>query len=74
MLSGKRHYDRDAPEEDVAKLKVLKGIVREGRFVTKFRKVFTRGEMGEDLLLQAARLGDQEDRSEYQETLPTSPP
>jgi hypothetical protein len=30
--------------------------------------------MNDDLVIIAARLGDQEDNSEYQEILPTSPP
>jgi hypothetical protein len=30
--------------------------------------------MADDLLIVAARLGQEEDNSEYQEILPTSPP
>jgi hypothetical protein len=48
--------------------------IRAGLFITKFRKTFTRDEMNDDLLLVPARLGDQEDSSEYVELLPTSPP
>jgi hypothetical protein len=65
---------REAPAEDVKALQQLAGHIQAGLFVTKFRKVFTRGEMADDLLMVAARLGDAEDRSEYQEILPTSPP
>ena len=43
-------------------------------FITKFRKIFTRDEMNEDLLIVPARMGEQDDNSEYQEILPTSPP
>ncbi len=65
---------REAPAEDVRQLKLLVGHVKEGQFVTKFRKTFTRAEMADDLLLVRAGLGDIEDRSEYEEVLPTSPP
>jgi hypothetical protein len=65
---------REAPEKDVKELKLLLGHLKEGQFVTKFRKTFTRGEMDDDLLIVPAKLGDAVDRSEYEETLPTSPP
>jgi hypothetical protein len=52
----------------------LAGHLKEGQFVTKFRKTFTRPEMDDDLLIVPARLGQAEDRSEYEEILPTSPP
>ena len=60
VIGGTRPYDREAPKEDVDKLKLLRGHVKKGQFVTKFRKVFARGEMGADL--------------EYVQILPTSPP
>jgi hypothetical protein len=50
------------------------GHLQVGLFITKFRKIFTRDEMNDDLLLVPARLGDQDDNSEYEEILPTSPP
>jgi hypothetical protein len=65
---------RHVPEEDIAKLRTLTGHVQAGLFVTKFRHIFTRGEMNDDLVMVPARLGDQEDTSEYTEQLPTSPP
>ncbi len=65
---------REAPAEEVAQLKVLAGHLKEGQFLTKFRKTFTRDEMNDDLLLVPAKLGDAEDHSEYEEVLPTSPP
>jgi hypothetical protein len=65
---------RHAPAEDVRALQQLIGHLQAGSFITKFRKTFTRDEMNDDLLLVAARLGDQDDASEYQEILPTSPP
>ena len=52
----------------------MAGHLQAGLFITKFRKTFTRDEMNDDLLIVAARLGDREDDSEYQEILPTSPP
>jgi hypothetical protein len=65
---------REAPEKDVQGLKVLSGHLKEKQFVTKIRKTFTRGEMDDDLEIVPAKLGQAEDRSEYDEVLPTSPP
>jgi hypothetical protein len=65
---------REAPADDVKALKLLAGHLKEGQFVTKFRKTFTKGEMEDDLLIVPAQLGKAEDHSEYQEVLPTSPP
>ena len=52
----------------------LTGHVREGLFITKFRKIFLRDEMNDDLEIVAARYGDATDDSEYEELLPVSPP
>ena len=65
---------RRAPTADVKQLKILAGHLKEGQFLTKFRKTFTKGEMADDLLIVPAKLGQAEDRSEYEEILPTSPP
>jgi hypothetical protein len=65
---------REAPAEDLKQLKILAGHLKEGQFVTKFRKTFTKTEMDDDLLIVPAKLGQAEDRSEYEEILPTSPP
>ncbi len=68
---------REAPEKDVKELKILAGHLKEGQFVTKFRKTFTKGEMNDDLLILQAKLGElgeAVDHSEYEEILPTSPP
>jgi hypothetical protein len=65
---------REAPTDDVRGLKILAGHLKEGQFVTKFRKTFTKGEMDDDLLIVPARLDKAEDHSEYEEILPTSPP
>jgi hypothetical protein len=65
---------REAPADDLKQLKILAGHLKEGQFVTKFRKAFTKLEMDDDLLIVPAKLGQAEDRSEYEEILPTSPP
>jgi hypothetical protein len=65
---------REAPADDLKALKLLAGHLKEGQFVTKFRKTFTKGEMEDDLLIVPAKLGKAEDHSEYEEILPTSPP
>lgn len=65
---------REAPEEDVRKLSELAGHLQAGQFITKFRKIFARDEMAEDLVLVPARLGDNDDFSEHEVILPTSPP
>jgi hypothetical protein len=65
---------RHAPTDDVRALQELAGHLQVGLFITKFRKTFTRDEMNEDLVLVPARLGQEDDNSEYEEILPTSPP
>jgi hypothetical protein len=65
---------RQAPAKDVQDLQQLAGHLAEDLFITKFRKIFTRGEMNDDLLIVPARYNDVEDRSEYEEILPSSPP
>jgi hypothetical protein len=65
---------REAPAADLKQLKVLAGHLKEGQFVTKIRKTFTKGEMSDDLLIVPAQLGNAADHSEYEEVLPTSPP
>jgi hypothetical protein len=65
---------REASPADVQGLRPLAGRLRPGHFLTRFRKVFTPDEMADDLVLGAAGLGPAEDRSEYVEALPPSPP
>src|ERR1700736_4711597 len=65
---------REAPAEDLKQLKILSGHLKEGQFLTKIRKTFTKGEMDDDLVIIPAKLGQAEDHSEYDEILPTSPP
>jgi len=74
LLEGKEKYNREAPKEDVEKLKLLKGHVKKGQFVTKLRKVFAKDEMSDDLEFVRARVGDKDDDIEYFSILPTSPP
>ena len=65
---------REAPADDVRNLAQLAGHLQESLFITKFRKIFTRDEMNDDLLIVPARYNDVEDRTEYEEILPSSPP
>ncbi|HZT80952.1 MAG TPA: DUF2330 domain-containing protein [Gemmataceae bacterium] len=74
VLTGKKKYNREAPPEDVKKLKELVGHVKKGQFITKMRKVFTKGEMNDDLEFVRAKVGDRNDDIEYYSILPTSPP
>jgi hypothetical protein len=74
VLAGERPYNRQAPKEDVEKLKVLQGHLKKDRFVTKIRKVFTRDEMEDDLLFVRAQVDGKDDTIEYTSILPTSPP
>src|SRR5262249_11817720 len=74
VLEGKRPYNREAPKEDVQKLKLLKGHVKQGQFVTKLRKVFAKDEMNADLEFTRAKVADKGDDMEYVSILPTSPP
>src|SRR5262249_44351211 len=74
VLEGKKAYNREAPKEDVDKLKLLKGHVKKGQFVTKLRRVFSKDEMDADLEFTRAKVGDQDDNIEYTSILPTSPP
>src|SRR5262249_21199904 len=54
---------REAPADEVKQLKMLSGYLKEGQFLTKFRKTFTKAEMDDDLLLVPAKLGNAEDHS-----------
>ncbi len=65
---------REAPASDVKDLQQLAGHLAEGLFITKFRKIFARDEMNDDLSIVPARYNDTEDTSEYEEILPSSPP
>ena len=47
---------REAPAEDLKQLQVLAGHLKEGQFVTKFRKTFAKDEMDDDLLIVPAKV------------------
>jgi hypothetical protein len=74
VLSGVEPFNRQAPSQDIEKLKLLKGHLRKGLFVTKMRKIFTRAEMSRDLEFVRATINGQHDNIEYFSMLPTSPP
>lgn len=74
ILNDVRLYNRQAPPEEIAKLKVLNGHLKMGWYMTKFRHVFTVEEMTEDLVLVPATIGKSKDELEYVSILPTSPP
>src|SRR6516162_4695941 len=65
---------RHAPADDVKNLQQLAGHLTENWFITKFRKIFARDEMNDDLAIVPARYNGAEGISEYEEILPTSPP
>jgi hypothetical protein len=65
---------REAPAQDVRDLQQLAGHLTESWFITKFRKIFARDEMNDDLAIVPARYNGSEDTSEYEEILPSSPP
>ena len=65
---------RHAPAEDVKNLQQLAGHLQQNWFITKFRKIFARDEMNDDLSIVPARYEGAEDTSEYEEMLPSSPP
>src|SRR5207249_2311820 len=65
VLEGKEKYNREAPADDVKNLKLLKGHVKKGQFVTKLRKVFSKDEMSDDLEFVRAKVGDKDDDLEY---------
>jgi Uncharacterized protein conserved in bacteria (DUF2330) len=65
---------RHAPADDVKNLQQLGGHLQENWFITKFRKIFCRDEMNDDLAMVPARYNGTEDTSEYEEILPSSPP
>jgi Uncharacterized protein conserved in bacteria (DUF2330) len=65
---------RHVPADDVKNLQQLAGHLQESWFITKFRKIFARDEMNDDLSIVPARYNGSEDSSEYEEMLPSSPP
>lgn len=74
MLDGTVKFDRQADPQAVTQLKVLRGHLKQGQWVTKLRKVFRKGEMTQDIELVPATLAGKKDEMEYVYILPTSPP
>jgi hypothetical protein len=74
MLDGTVKFDRQADPGAVQQLKILRGHLKEGQWVTKIRKVFQREEMTGDLEFTRAMLAGKPDDMEYTYILPTSPP
>ncbi len=60
---------RDAKKEDLKLLPLLQGHVQPNQYITKFRHVFTRDEMNDDLVMVAAKVGDVDDVSDHEEIL-----
>jgi len=74
VIDGTVPFNRDAPPDEVRKLKLLRGHIQKGKFVTKFRKVFHNREMQDDLALVTASADGKPDTTDYYQILPTSPP
>ncbi len=62
---------REAPIEEVKGLSRLKGHLRKGQWLTKFRKVLRKDEMTQDMML--AEVPKNQEQS-YSRIMPTSPP
>ncbi|MGI8601638.1 MAG: DUF2330 domain-containing protein [Verrucomicrobiales bacterium] len=73
-ISGEEKFNREAPAEEVVKMKCLEGHVRPDQFVTKIRKIFKPSEMDDDLVLTRAGFNQQMDNIQHFSMLPTSPP
>ncbi len=74
-LSGTQPFDRRVPQptlDQMDKLKLLKGSVAQGQFITKIRKSFTHDELNDDLVFVNAEINGQTDDTEYFETTPAS--
>jgi hypothetical protein len=74
MLDGAVLFDRQVEPATVPQLRILRGHLQEGQWLTKRRKVFRRDEMTQDLEFTPATLGGQADGMEYTYSMPSSPP
>jgi hypothetical protein len=63
--------NREAPAEDVKGLARLRGHLKSGQWLTKFRKVLRKEEMDDDLVLEPVTRAEEQS---YVRILPTSPP
>ncbi len=74
VLTGKAKYNRQAPPEEIKRLRLLSGHLKQDWFLTKFRRNFQHNEMNQDISLIPARIQGEEDDIEYTSILSSSPP
>ncbi len=74
VLTGKAKYNRQAPPEEIKRLSLLSGHLKQDWYLTKFRRTFQHNEMTSDISLIPARINGEADDIEYISILPTSPP
>jgi len=74
VLKDPSKYNREAPPEEIKRLSILRGHLKEGYYLTKLRKWFRKDEMTHDLDLVQARIHGVPDELDYISILPTSPP
>ncbi len=74
VLDGTVKYDREADKEAIENLKILKGHLRTGLYLTKCRRIFHKDEMTDDLVFVDSTFEGKPDTMEYERILPTSPP
>ncbi len=74
VLTGKAKYNRVAPPEEIKRLSLLTGHLKQDWYLTKFRRTFVHNEMTQDISLIPARINGEADDIEYVSILPTSPP
>lgn len=65
VIEGKKPYNRAAPRPAVENLRLLRAHLKQGSFVTKIRKIFTKDELGADLEFVRARVAGKDDNIEY---------
>ena len=54
VIDGSAPYNRQAPKADIDNLKLLRGHLKQGQFITKIRKPFNKREMNGDLVFTRA--------------------
>jgi hypothetical protein len=76
VFNNPLRFDRRADADAIVNLRLLRGHLQEGQWLTKIRKVFRPAEMSADLEFVEAQIGDKADESEYEHLLPAgiSPP
>jgi hypothetical protein len=74
VLTGKAKYNREAPPEEIKRLRLLSGHLKQDWFLTKFRRNFHHNEMTQDISLIPARIQGEDDDIEYVSILSSSPP